>query len=89
MAKITDLSVGDSVSWSIPKPPREPSISHGIITSINRMEEEVTIRVYVILEDGGHERSDRTVTLPASRVRVIGDIGEKQVSARIERILRD
>ena len=89
MAKITELSVGDSVSWSIPKPPREPSISHGIITSINRNEEEVTIRVYVILEDGGHERSDRTVTLPASRLRVIADIGEKQVSARIERILRD
>ena len=44
MARIEDLSAGDAVSWSIPKPPQEPSIAHGIIKSLNSEDETATIR---------------------------------------------
>ena len=92
MARIEDLSVDDSVSWSIPKPPQEPSIAHGIIKSLNREDETATIRVWAILENGGHSETDRDVEIEVGRLRKIADFRteeNKQVSARIERILRD
>ena len=90
MATLSEISVGDTVSWSIPKDPDPPSVVHGVITSINREEETANMRVWSINEDGSHDQTDRTVTMPVSRLRPINDFREeKQVSARIERILRD
>jgi hypothetical protein len=92
MARIDDLSVDEAVSWSIPKPPQEPSIAHGIIKSLNREDETATIRVWAILENGGHSETDRDVEIEVGRLRKIADFRieeNKQVSARIERILRD
>ena len=34
MATLSEISVGDTVSWSIPKDPDPPSVVHGVITSI-------------------------------------------------------
>ena len=90
MATLSEISVGDTVGWSIPKDPDPPSVVHGVITSINREEETANMRVWAILDDGSHEQTDRTVTQPISKLRIIKDFREeKQVSARIERILRD
>tara|TARA_R100000664_G_scaffold24234_1_gene34018 strand:+ start:684 stop:2537 length:1854 start_codon:yes stop_codon:yes gene_type:complete len=90
MATLSEISVGDTVSWSIPKDPDPPSTVHGVITSINRDEETANMRVWSINEDGSHDQTDRTVTQPVSKLRIIKDFREeKQVSARIERILRD
>lgn len=92
MARIDELSIDDAVSWSIPKPPQEPSIAHGIIKSINREDKTANIRVWAILEDGGHSETDRDVEIEVSRLRKINDFRteeNKQVSARVERVLRD
>ena len=90
MATLSEISVGDTVGWSIPKDPDPPSVVHGVITSINREEETANMRVWAILDDGSHVQTDRTVTQPISKLRIIKDFREeKQVSARIERILRD
>ena len=92
MAQISDLSVGDAVSWSIPKPPQEDSIAHGIIKSLNREDETATIRVWAILENGDHEETDRDVEIEVGRLRKISNFTneeDKQVSARVERVLRD
>ena len=92
MARIEDLSAGDAVSWSIPKPPQEDSIAHGIIKSLNREDETATIRVWAILENGDHEETDRDVEIEVGRLRKISnfvDEENKQVSARVERVLRD
>ena len=92
MARIEDLSIGDAVSWSIPKPPQEDSIAHGIIKSLNRGDETATIRVWAILENGEHEETDRDVEIEVGRLRKISnfvDEESKQVSARVERVLRD
>ena len=91
MAKLSDISVGDTVSWSIPKDPDPPSTVHGVITSINREEETANMRVWAILDDGSHEQTDRTVTQPVSKLRLIADFREEKqtVSARVERVLRD
>jgi hypothetical protein len=92
MARLEDLSIGDAVSWSIPKPPQEDSIAHGIIKSLNREDETATIRVWAILENGEHEETDRDVEIEVGRLRKISnfvDEENKQVSARVERVLRD
>ena len=91
MATLNEISVGDAVSWSIPKDPDPPSTVHGIITSINRSEETANMRVWAINDDGSHSQTDRTVTQPVSKLRKIADFREEKqtVSARIERILRD
>lgn len=92
MAQINDLSVGDAVSWSIPKPPQEDSIAHGIIKSLNSEDETATIRVWAILENGDHEETDRDVEIEVGRLRKISNFTneeDKQVSARVERVLRD
>ena len=84
MATLSEISVGDTVGWSIPKDPDPPSVVHGVITSINREEETANMRVWAILDDGSHEQTDRTVTQPISKLRIIKDFREeKQVSARI------
>ena len=70
MARIEDLSVDDSVSWSIPKPPQEPSIAHGIIESLNREDETATIRVWAILENGGHSETDRDVEIERLKISI-------------------
>jgi HK97 family phage portal protein len=90
-AAFGDLSVGDSVSWSIPKDPDPPSTSHGIIMSLNSMEETARIKVYAILEDGSHEVTDRVVELEVSRLRKIKDILDenKQLSDRVEKALKN
>ena len=91
MATLNEISVGDAVSWSIPKDPDPPSTVHGIITSINRSAETAHMRVWAINDDGSHSQTDRTVTQPVSKLRKIADFREEKqtVSARIERILRD
>ena len=92
MARLEDLSIGDAVSWSIPKPPQEDSIAHGIIKSLNREDETATIRVWAILKNGEHEETDRDVEIEVGRLRKISnfvDEENKQVSARVERVLRD
>ena len=89
MATLSEISVGDAVSWSIDKTPDPPSTVHGIITSINTQEETANMRVWAILEDGTHEQTDRTVTQPVSKLRVIKDFREeKQLSSRVEKTLR-
>ena len=91
MARLEDLSIGDTVSWSIPKPPQEDSIVHGVISSLNREDETARIKVWAILENGSHSETDRTVEIEVSRLRKINDFRDemKQVSARIEKILQD
>ena len=91
MARLEDLSIGDTVSWSIPKPPQEDSIVHGVISSLNREDETARIKVWAILENGSHQETDRTVEIEVSRLRKINDFRDemKQVSARVERVLRN
>ena len=44
-AKIGDIKVGDSVSWSIDKDPDPPSTINGVIKSINTTEETASVKV--------------------------------------------
>ena len=81
------VKVGDSVSWSIPKPPGKPSTSHGVVTYVDPKKGIAKIRVYAILEDGEHERTDRVVEIEISKLRIIADIEEKQVSANVRKSL--
>ena len=85
-----DLQVGDSVSWSINKDPDPPSTIHGVIESLNQSEETANIRVWAILEDGSHERTDRSVTVEVSKLQVIKPIDQekKQLSQRVEKALK-
>ena len=91
MATLSQISVGDTVSWSIDKTPDPPSTVHGVITSINREEETANMRVWAIMDNGTHEQTDRTVTQPVSKLRIIKDFREEKqtVSARVEQVLRD
>ena len=86
-----DLKVGDSVSWSINKDPDPPSTIHGVIESLNQNEETANVRVWSILEDGSHERTDRSVTVEVSKLQVIKPIDqeEKKLSNRVEKILKN
>lgn len=81
------VKVGDSVSWSVPKPPQKPSVSHGIVTYVDNRKKIAKIRVYAILDDGSHQRTDRIVELEFRRLRIIADIEEKQVSANVRKSL--
>jgi len=72
--KAESVRVGQSVSWSIPKDPEPPSVVHGVVTSVNSGDEEATMQVWAIMEDGSHEKTDRKVTMPISRLRIISDI---------------
>ena len=61
MATLSQISVGDTVSWSIDKTPDPPSTVHGVITSINSEEETANMRVWAIMEDGTHEITDMSI----------------------------
>jgi len=69
--KAESVRVGQAVSWSINKDPDPPSIVHGIVTSVN--DEEATIMVWARLENGDHKRTDRSVKVEISKLRIISD----------------
>jgi len=69
--KAESVRVGQAVSWSIKKDPDPPSIVHGIVTSVN--DEEATIMVWARLENGDHKRTDRSVKVEISKLRIISD----------------
>ena len=71
--KATSVKVGDAVSWSINKDPDPPSVVHGIVSSVNTTKKEATMRVWAIMPNGSHQRTDRDVTMPFSRLRKIKD----------------
>ena len=50
----------------------------------------MSVKVWAILEDGGHQETDRTVEVEVSKLRVISpiDTEEKQLSARVEKALK-
>ena len=73
MATLSEISVGDTVSWSIPKDPDPPSVVHGIVTSVNSQDNEATMQVWARLENGDHQKTDRKVTMPISKLRIISD----------------
>ena len=72
--KASFVRVGQSVSWSINKDPDPPSTVHGIVVSVNGEKKEATMQVYAIMEDGSHKKTDRKVTMPISKLKVIKPI---------------
>ena len=70
--KAASVRVGQSVSWSINKDPDPPSTVHGVVTSVG--DGEATMQVYAIMENGKHKKTDRKVTMPISKLRIIKDI---------------
>ena len=70
-SKAESVRVGQAVSWSINKDPDPPSTVHGIVISVSK--ENATMNVWAILEDGSHKKTDRNVTMPISKLRVISD----------------
>tara|TARA_Y100000004_G_scaffold96027_1_gene107546 strand:+ start:2958 stop:5585 length:2628 start_codon:yes stop_codon:yes gene_type:complete len=71
--KADSVKVGDAVSWSINKDPDPPSTVHGIVSSVNNTDNEATMVVWAIMEDGSHKKTDRSVTQPISKLRKIKD----------------
>ena len=71
--KATSVSVGDTVSWSINKDPDPPSTVHGIVSSVNSDKKEATMVVWAIMENGSHQKTDRSVTMPFSKLTKIKD----------------
>ena len=69
--KAESVRVGQAVSWSINKEPDPPSVVHGIVTSVN--DDEATMEVWARLENGDHKKTDRKVTMPISKLRIISD----------------
>ena len=69
--KAESVRVGQAVSWSVNKDPDPPSIVHGIVTSVNN--DEATMQVWARLENGDHQKTDRKVTMPISKLRIISD----------------
>ena len=72
--KAESVRVGQAVSWSINKDPDPPSIVHGIVTSVNK--DEATMEVWARLDNGKHQKTDRKVTMPISKLRIISDFRE-------------
>tara|TARA_B100000902_G_scaffold363146_1_gene382082 strand:- start:2429 stop:5263 length:2835 start_codon:yes stop_codon:yes gene_type:complete len=72
--KASSVRVGQSVSWSINKDPQPPSTVHGIVVSVNGEKKEATMQVWAIMEDGSHKKTDRKVTMPISKLKVIKPI---------------
>ena len=72
--KAKSVRVGQSVSWSINKDPQPPSTVHGIVVSVNSEKKEATMQVWAIMEDGSHKKTDRKVTMPISKLKVIKPI---------------
>ena len=71
--KAESVRVGQAVSWSINKDPDPPSVVHGIVTSVNNADKEATMVVWARLENGDHQKTDRKVTMPISKLRIISD----------------
>jgi HK97 family phage portal protein len=69
--KAKSVKVGDTVSWSINKDPDPPSTVHGVVTSVK--EEEATMVVWAIMDNGDHKKTDRSVTMPISKLTKIKD----------------
>ena len=69
--KADSVAVGQAVSWSINKDPDPPSIVHGIVTSVN--DDEATVMVWARLENGDHQKTDRSVKVAISKLRIISD----------------
>ena len=88
MATLSELRVGQTVSFNLRGD--ESGLTHGVVTSINRSEETANVNVWARLEDGGHSRTDRTLAVDVSRLRVIADFreDEKQVSQRVKQALQ-
>lgn len=72
-AKAASVKIGDTVSWSINKDPDPPSTVHGVVTSINSEKKEATMMVWAIMENGSHQKTDRSVVQPISKLRKIKD----------------
>ena len=70
-SKADSVKVGDAVSWSINKDPDPPSTVHGVVTSVK--DKEATMMVWAIMEDGSHQKTDRSVTKLISSLRIIAD----------------
>ena len=71
--KAESVKVGQTVSWSINKDPDPPSVVHGVVTSVNNEDKEATMQVWARLENGDHKKTDRKVTMPISKLRIISD----------------
>ena len=69
--KAESVREGQAVSWSINKDPDPPSIVHGIVTSVN--DDEATVMVWARLENGEHQKTDRSVKVLISKLRIISD----------------
>ena len=74
--KASSVRVGQSVSWSINKDPDPPSTVHGVVISVDG--KEATMQVWAILENGKHKKTDRSVTMPISKLTVIKDITKEK-----------
>jgi hypothetical protein len=72
-AKAASVKTGDTVSWSINKDPDPPSTVHGVVTSVNSEMKEATMIVWAIMDDGSHQKTDRSVTQPISKLKKIKD----------------
>ena len=70
-SKAKSVRVGQAVSWSINKDPDPPSTVHGIVISVSK--ENATMNVWAIMDDGSHKKTDRNVTQPISKLKVIAD----------------
>ena len=70
-SKAESVKVGQAVSWTINKDPDPPSTVHGIVILVSK--ENATMNVWAIMEDGTHKKTDRNVTQPISKLRVITD----------------
>ena len=70
-SKAKSVKVGQAVSWSINKDPDPPSTVHGIVVSVSK--ENATMNVWAIMDDGSHKKTDRNVTQPISKLKVIAD----------------
>jgi hypothetical protein len=84
-AKAKSISVGDHVTFAVPKPPAAPQRAHGEVDRIERSgtvtvgneKFEATadnpvavITVYAVKEDGGYMKTDRKVAKPFSALSV-------------------
>jgi len=72
-ASLSELKVGDTVSWSINKDPDPPSTVHGVIKSLNARDDKATMQVWAIMDDGSHLKTDRNVTMDVSKLKKIKD----------------
>ncbi len=77
-AKAASVKTGDTVSWSINKDPDPPSTVHGVVTSVNSEKKEATMVVWAIMENGEHKKTDRSVTMPFSKLSKIKDFRKEE-----------